>query len=261
MKYTDRNAAIWNGWGRQNSNPWTIPCTPEDIRQAKAGDWGVTLVSCVTVPKEWFAPYLKGNSLAGCRLLGLACGGGQQMPIFAALGADCTVLDYSESQLQKERGVAARECYAIEIVRADMTERLPFEDASFDLIFHPVSNCYIEDVQHVWGECYRVLRPGGLLLAGCDNGINHLFDDKHPLRVVNKLPINPMRLSEKEQRRFIKKKGALFFSHTIEEQIGGQLRAGFRLTDLYEDRDPPGHAAAIAEYYPQYILTRAIRQG
>jgi 2-polyprenyl-3-methyl-5-hydroxy-6-metoxy-1,4-benzoquinol methylase len=34
--------------------------------------------------------------------LGLACGGGQQMPVFAALGADCTVLDYSEKQLASE---------------------------------------------------------------------------------------------------------------------------------------------------------------
>ena len=57
--------------------------------------------------------------------------------------------------------VAAREGYAIEIVRADMTKPLPFPDASFDLIFHPVSNCYIEDVQHVWDECFRILRPGG----------------------------------------------------------------------------------------------------
>jgi len=259
MKYTDHNAAVWDEWASTGC-PWTIPCTSEDIQRAKAGDWGVYLTPIIPVPKEWFAPYLKNNSLTGCKILGLASGGGQQMPIFAVLGAECTVLDYSESQLQKERDVRAREGYAIEIVRADMTERLPFDDASFDLIFHPVSNCYVENVRHVWDECARVLRPGGLLLAGFSNGIDFLFEDEHPLRVANKLPFNPLRLSEKERERVLENDGAYFFSHTLEEQIGGQLKAGFRLTDLREDRDRPDAAAAIAAYYPQYLLTRAIAE-
>lgn len=256
MRYTDHNAAYWN----QSDNPWTIPATPEDIYRARAGDWGVTLAASATVPKEWFAPFLNNNSLAGCKLLGLACGGAQQIPIFAALGAECTVLDYSEAQLQKERDASAREGYAIEIVRADMTLRLPFEDASFDMVFSPVSDCYVEDMRHVWNECYRVLRPGGVLLAGFGNGICFLFDEKHPLRVVNKLPRNPLRMSEKERQRLRKSGKPFFFSHTMEEQIGGQLQAGFRLTHLLEDRDRPGAAAAIAEYYPQYALTRATKE-
>ena len=259
LNYTDHNAAAWDAWAKSGC-PWTIPCTPEDIRRAREGDWSVYLAASVAVPKEWFAPYLKGNSLAGCRLLGLASGGAQQMPIFASLGADCTVLDYSESQLQRERDVSAREGYAIEIVRADMALRLPFGDASFDLIFHPVSNCYIEDVRHIWNECARVLRPGGVLLAGFSNGIDFLFNDKHPLRVANKLPYNPLRMSEKERARVLKNDGAFFFSHTLEEQIGAQLKAGLRLTDLLEDRDRPGQAAAIGAYYPQYLMTRALRE-
>ena len=88
------------------------------------------------------------------------------MPVFAALGADCTVFDYSEKQLENERAVAEREGYQIRIVRGDMTKPLPFEDESFDLIFHPVSNCYIEDVRPVWRECRRVLRRGGFLISG-----------------------------------------------------------------------------------------------
>jgi AcrR family transcriptional regulator len=71
----------------------------------------------------------------------LASGGGQQMPVFAALGAFCTVLDYSPLQLESERVVAEREGYDIKIIRGDMTKRLPFEDNEFDIVFHPVSNC------------------------------------------------------------------------------------------------------------------------
>ncbi len=253
MRYTDTNAKAWDAWGKDNS-PWTIPITHEAYLQAKRGEWQVYLTPCVPVPTDWFLPF------EGCKLLGLASGGAQQMPVFAALGAHCTVLDYSESQLQKERDVSAREGYAIHIVRADMTQRLPFADGQFDLIFHPVSNSYIENVQHVWDECWRVLRPGGVLLAGFDNGLKFLCDDKHPLKVVNKLPYNPLRLSEQRQKRELKKCGGSFqFSHTMEEQVGGQLRAGFRLTHLFEDTDRLGHASEISKYIPVYAATRAVK--
>lgn len=46
------------------------------------------------------------------------------MPIFAALGAKCTVLDYSKKQLESEKQVAEREEYDIRIIRGDMTKRL-----------------------------------------------------------------------------------------------------------------------------------------
>jgi ubiquinone/menaquinone biosynthesis C-methylase UbiE len=73
-----------------------------------------------------------------------------------------------------------------------MTKVLPFEDSTFEIIFHPVSNCYVENVYHVWNECFRILKSGGVLLAGMDNGLNYLFDDDQelPLVVVNKLPYN-----------------------------------------------------------------------
>ena len=149
------------------------------FEKAKNNDWSVVLTPTKPVPKEWFC------EMKGAKVLGLASGGGQQMPIFSALGAECTVLDYSEKQLQSEKEVAKRERYEINLVKADMTKPLPFEDEAFDLIFHPVSNCYIEDVVHVWKECYRILKKGGILLAGLDNGINFIFDDEEE-KLMNK---------------------------------------------------------------------------
>ena len=147
-----------------------LPVSHETYVKALQGNWDVVLTPLKPVPKEWFP------SFEDCRILGLASGGGQQMPIFSALGAMCTVMDYSQKQLDSEAMVANREGYSINMVKGDMTERFPFEDESFDMIFHPVSNCYIEDVYHVWNECYRVLKKGGLLIAGMDNGMNYIFD-------------------------------------------------------------------------------------
>ncbi|MBM6700556.1 class I SAM-dependent methyltransferase, partial [Bifidobacterium pullorum subsp. saeculare] len=163
---------------------------------------------------------------------------GQQMPLFAAMGAVCTVLDYSERQVASERLVAEREGYEIRVVRADMTRHLPFDDGEFDLIFHPVSNCYVEDVLPIWRECFRVLAPGGRLLAGLDNGFNYVVDDDEE-RIVCGLPYNPLLdpslISEDELPEW-----GVQFSHTMDEQIRGQIQAGFRLLDLYEDTNGSG---------------------
>ncbi|MDR1703226.1 MAG: class I SAM-dependent methyltransferase, partial [Clostridiales bacterium] len=216
---------------------WSIPITHEDYIKAKDGDWSVLLTPSKPVPHKWFEPSLKKGRMDGIKLLGLASGGGQQMPVFSALGADCTVFDNSERQLERDRAVAAREGYDITAVKGDMTKRLPFDDETFDMIFHPVSNCYIEDVYHVWNECFRVLKKGGVLLAGMDNGIMYLFnDDADPFKVVNKLPYNPLKDPELYARCIADSDGSVQFSHTVEEQVGGQLKAGLVLTDLFEDR-------------------------
>ena len=247
--YTNINASridklVETGW------EWSIPISHEDYTKAKNGECNVLLTPNKYVPKHWF-PDLRGK-----KLLGLASAGGQQMPIFSALGADCTVLDISDKQLANEKLVSEREGYKINIVKADMTKKLPFKNEAFDLIFHPVSNCFIEDVNHVWKECYRILKKGGILLAGMDNGINFLFDDdENFLRIVNKLPFNP--LKNKEQLKKLEESDdAIQFSHTIEEQVGGQLKAGFILKELYEDYNNYG---MLKEYIPTFIATKAIK--
>ena len=194
--------------------------------------------------------------MKGAEVLGLASGGGQQMPIFTALGAKCTVLDYSESQIASEILVANRENYEIRTVRADMTKPLPFADESFDLIFHPVSNCYIEDVRPVWKECFRVLKKGGILLSGLDNGINFLFDDEEE-KIIHKLPFNPLK-DPKLYEDSIAGDWGIQFSHSIEEQVGGQLEAGFVLTDICHDINNTGK---LHEYnVPTFYLTRAVKK-
>ena len=143
MDYQEINAATIDQWIEEGWE-WGIPVSHEVYMRALEGDWSVLLTPNKTVPKEWF------GSLKGKKVLGLASGGGQQMPIFTAAGAKCTVLDYSKKQLASERMVAQREGYEIEIIRADMTKGLPFEDESFDIIFHPVSNCYVEEVKPIF---------------------------------------------------------------------------------------------------------------
>src|SRR5690554_4972090 len=115
MDYTDINAKTIDRWIEEGWE-WGVPITHEQYLEAQKGRWEMVLTPNKPVPKEWY-PDLKGK-----RVLGLASGGGQQMPIFAALGAECTVLDYSERQIESDLMVAAREGYAIDAIRGDMTK-------------------------------------------------------------------------------------------------------------------------------------------
>ena len=87
-----------------------------------------------------------------------------------------------------------------------------------------------------------------------DNGLSYLVEDDNPLLIVNKLPYNPLKDAEL-YKKCIQIDGSIQFSHTIEEQIGGQLKAGFTLTDLFEDTD----TGILGGYVPLFIATRAVK--
>jgi len=246
--YQDINAKTIDKWVEEGWQ-WGIPITHEEYVKAVNGDWNVLLTPTRFVPHEWF------GELKGKKLFGLACGGGQQMPIFSAVGAECTVMDYSEKQLESERLVSKREGYKIEIIRGDMTKRLPFDDESFDIIFHPVSNCYVKDVDHVFRECYRVLKKGGLLIAGLGLEIEYAFDNSETT-VINRMPFDPI-ANEDQRKQLEEDDSGMQFSHSLEEQIGGQLRAGFRLVDLYEDTNGEGRLHEMN--IKTFIATKAIK--
>lgn len=248
MNYQDINADTIDRWVKEGWE-WGIPITSDVYQKAQRGEWDVLLTPTKTVPHAWF------GELKGKKVLGLASGGGQQMPIFAALGADCTVLDYSQRQLESERLVADREGYSIEIIREDMTKPLPFPDETFDLIFHPVSNCYVKEVKPIFKECARVLKHGGILLSGLDNGINYLVDDDET-RIINTMPFDPL-INDQQRKQLEDADCGIQFSHTVEEQIGGQLEAGLCLTHIYGDTNGEGrlHEMNIECYF----ATRAIK--
>lgn len=250
-EYTKINSLTWDAWA-DNGCEWSVPITHDEYQKVSEDNFGVYLTPCITVPHEWF------GDLKGKKLLGLASGGGQQMPVFSKLGADCTIFDNSKRQLEAERMVSEREGYSIEIIKGDMTKPFPFADESFDIIFHPVSNCYVEDIYPIWKECYRVLKKGGRLLAGFSNGLDFLFEDDNSLLVVNRLPFNPLKMPRERFEAMAKNEEGIQFSHSMEEQLGGQLIVGFTLKALFEDRDREG-GAKIREYAPQYMATLAVK--
>ena len=246
-------------WDKQvdGGNEWTIAVGPDIIARARAGEWSVVLIGYEPVARDWFPAVLRGIDL-----LGLASGGGQQGPVLAAAGANVTIFDNSPRQLKQDRAVAEREGLSIRTVEGDMRDLGVFADASFDLIFHPVSNVFCPDLAPVWRECFRVLRPGGALLAGFMNPDVFLFDmeaqeQRGELVVRHPLPYSDLtHISAEERVRVFGADAPLQYSHTLTKQIGGQIEAGFVLTNFIE---APHHTGPTAKYMSGYFATRAVK--
>ncbi len=102
------------------------------------------------------------GELAGKRVLCLASGGGQQSAAFALLGAQVTVYDLSDAQLERDREAAAHYGLSIETVQGDMRDLSHFADNSFDIVWHPYSINFVPEIDRVFGEVARVLRDRGL---------------------------------------------------------------------------------------------------
>lgn len=253
MDILKHNRAAWDRESLSGS-PWARPVDPSVIRSARAGRWDVILTPNKSVPAHWF------GELPGKKVLCLASGGGQQAPILAAAGAHVVSFDLSDEQLAKDRLVAERDGLIVRCVQGDMADLAVFEDEEFDLIFHPASNVFVPDVNPVWRECYRVLKPGGRLLAGFMNPAYFLFDHDagaDSLKVQFAQPYaEPDDLSEDAKAAVARGDRALEFGHTLESQIGGQLLAGFVLRGLYED-DWDDEATPLNKFCSTSIATWA----
>lgn len=253
--YTQVNASIWDNINECLTDKATA-ISHEAYLAAKGGALDVTLAGVRLVPRSWFPPLKDADVLA------LACGGGQQAPVFAAHGARVTVTDVSARQLNNERLVAQREGYNIRVLEADMSQPFPFADASFDMIFNPVSNCYIRDILPMQRECTRVLRPGGVLMTAFVKEEHFLFEPDFQREDVlisrHPLPFDPLRdLTAEQRRKQLDNQMPLAFSHTLTEQLGGLMQAGFELTDIFEDGDGGG---LFDRWMQSYVAIRAVKK-
>lgn len=140
-----------------------------------------------------------------------------------------------------------------------------FPDNSFDIIFHPISNLYIPDVNPVWQECYRVLKPQGRLLSSFFNPIvfvddrEKLTDEHNIIRPRYRMPFSELENLSPEQIEVKQKNQEAFvFGHSLKDLIGGQIRVGFTITGFQEDWQP-NPRFVIDNYLPTFLATLAIK--
>jgi 2-polyprenyl-3-methyl-5-hydroxy-6-metoxy-1,4-benzoquinol methylase len=253
----NHNRSAWNRQAEQQCE-WSRPVSAHTIAAARAGNWQARLTSG-DMPPSWL------GDVRGKKILCLAAAGGQQAPILAAAGAEVTVFDLSEQQLAMDRMVAERENLPLTIIQGDMRDLSVLADSCFDIVFHPISNLYVPDIRPVWRECFRVLQPGGKLLASFYNPIVFVGErspedaEQGVIRPRFTLPYSELEhLSKIDLAGKLERGEAFVFGHSLSDQIAGQLAAGFVLTGFQEDMQPVARFV-IDRYLPTFIATCAVK--
>jgi SAM-dependent methyltransferase len=200
----------------------------------------------------------------------LAAGGGRQGPLYAAAGADVTVLDISPEMLSRDRAVAAERRIHLRTVEGSMDDLSMFAGGEFDIVIHPVSTCYVPDVGVVYMQVARVVRAGGLYVSQHKSPVS-LQAEISPAGDTYRLiepyyrdgPLPPARVPSGWSR--LREHGTHEFLHRWEQLLGNMCRAGFVIEDLVE----PMHARPQAErgtfahrarYVAPYVRIKAKRR-
>lgn len=187
-----------------------------------------------------------GGDVRGKRLLCLAAGGGRQGPIYAAAGAEVTVVDLSPAMLELDREVSHQRQLKIRTIEASMDDLSMLDDASFDIVIHPVSTCYVPDVKPVYQEVSRILVAGGAYISQHKQPVS-LQADIEPNqgsyrirhRYYDKSPLPP-----ESKPNLIREDGTLEYVHRWEELIGAMCAAGFVIEALTEPMHAKQNAVA-----------------
>ncbi len=207
------------------------------------------------------------NDLTGKRALCLAAGGGRQSALYAAAGAEVTVVDISREMLALDRQVAAERGLNIRVIEASMDDLSALASVEFDLVLQPVSTCYVPEVAKVYREVARVTAAGGLYISQHKQPTSlqaevrpsgsgyQLIEPYYRMGPLPSVTSSPHR-----------EPGTLEYLHRWEELLGGLCRAGFVIEDVME----PLHARANSEtgtfahrsqYVAPYVRIKARRTG
>ena len=235
MDLIKHNSDAWDKKVDEGSR-YTQRVSSETIEKSKTGKWEISVTTEKSVPRDWFPEVIDG-----LKILCLASGGGQQGPILAAAGADVTVTDISKKQLEQDEIVAERDGLTLRTVQGDL---------------------FVKDVKPVWNEISRVLKNKGILIAGFTNPLLWIFDDnqerKGILDVKNSIPSSTLDYLPKDEiQDYIKSNNTIEYAHTLEDQIQGQIDAGFVISGFYEDDF--GGTRILDKYIKTFIATRAIK--
>lgn len=247
----DHNRRAWDARARKGER-FARPASDRDVHDAET----------VGASESWISGEFSGKDV-----LCLAAGGGRQSILYAARGANVTVVDISPEMLVIDRQVAAERQLPITTVVASMDDLTSLRQASFDYVIQPVSTCYVPDVARVYEQVARVIRPGGIYISQHKQPAS-LQADTRPSGSGYELiepyyrsgPLPPVAGSRHREE------GTLEFLHRWEELLGQMCRAGFVIEDLFEPphndaTQPAGTFAHRSAYVAPYVRVQARRVG
>ena len=181
--------------------------------------------------------------IKGKKVLCLASGGGNQSAMFSLLGADVTVVDITQGQLDADITAANHYGYTVKTVQCSMTDLSVFEDESFDIVHQPISICFIPDVALVYKEVFRVLKKGGLYHVDHINPSTFPADLENDIdgwdgigfRISSPYIGGALRIDENGHENMISGEVDGEFRHLFIDMFCKLTEAGFQIKYIWED--------------------------
>jgi SAM-dependent methyltransferase len=206
---------------------------------------------------------LLGGNLAGKRVLELGCGGGQNLVAMAKQGAHAIGLDFSSEQLAGARRLAEREKVKVELHKGDLAELVFLRAESIDVVFSAYALGLVADLNRVFRQAHRVLKPNSALVFSMPHPASHLIDDDDPAQ--------PLLI----RRSYFDRTGINYdweglplsaHHHTFSDLFTGLSRANFRVDTVLEPEPlPDGHRSPhwrdVYGWVPRTLVLRARKEG
>jgi SAM-dependent methyltransferase len=203
-------------------------------------------------------------------VLCLACGGGQQAPMFASLGYNVVCADLCPQQLEIDRQTAQRHGLEIECVEADMLDLSVLYGRDFDLAYQAISSCYIPDIRRLYVEISRVLRPYGFyrvehwspisMQLGDDGWTGRGYELTRPC--ISGYMYKWTGADEAQDGPV----ECLHYIHSLGDMVGGLCEAGFHIHGYSERptadlKQTPGSEAHMSAYVRPFFTLYARRSS
>lgn len=248
------NRARWNALAQANVE-WSRPFLDLSIEEAK------TYIYRHGILKD----------VKGKKVLCLSSGGGQDSAAFGLSGAEVTVLDLSDVQLERDRQAAAHLGYPVVTLQGDMRDLSAFTDNSFDIVWQVYSVNFVPDLEPVFRGAARVLKTGGIYFLQFANPFVHSIDEAawdgkgYPLRHLyiegeDLSELYPDWDVEQEDGTTVKVPSPHEYRHTLSTVINTMTASGFSLLGLWEymkheESPEPGSWAHYTQVAPPWFST------
>jgi SAM-dependent methyltransferase len=202
------------------------------------------------------------GEVKGRRILELGCGGAQCSIAFAKQGATAIGIDSSAEMLAVARRLCEQEEVKVELRQSDMADLAFLRAESVDAAFSAYAFGYVEDLDRVFRQVNRVLKPGAPLVFSLAHPASIMVGDaaEHPLVVRRSyFDRTPVRYE---------RNGITFteHQHTVSDLFGGLTRAGYRVDTILEPEPLPTGAGGepTSEAFravPRTLIMRARKEG
>jgi len=183
------------------------------------------------------------GDIAGRRILDIGCGSGPLSQKLIERGAKVSGFDASQGMIDLARKRLGSEA---ELKVADLGDKLPYEDDSFDdavasLVFH-----YLEDWTQPLAEVRRIIKPGGRLILSLNHPI--LYPWNNPGKDYFQL------VKYTDELSFNGKPASLTYWHRpLHETMNAFIDAGFSIRKVWE---PPYSKDAPDDVVPERLRER-----